>query len=79
MKDAYDAYREETPDNTNTTFEVWCTEQKSPQFKFWFLIYRMELTILILIRSFREGVGLWLGFPSPHRRIMFYFVTSLLL
>ena len=41
MKDAYNVYREETPDNTNTTFEVWCTEQRSPQFKFWFLIYRM--------------------------------------
>ena len=30
-------------------------EHKSPQFKFWFLIYRMELTILILIWSFREA------------------------
>lgn len=55
MKDAYNAYMEETPDNTTISFESWSTEQKRPQFKFWFLIYRMELTILILIRSFREA------------------------
>eukprot|EP00745_Piridium_sociabile_P027883 TRINITY_DN44892_c0_g1_i4.p1 TRINITY_DN44892_c0_g1~~TRINITY_DN44892_c0_g1_i4.p1 ORF type:complete len:307 (+),score=64.28 TRINITY_DN44892_c0_g1_i4:780-1700(+) len=55
MKDAYNAYREETLDNTTISFESWSTEQKRPQFKFWFLIYRMELSILILIRSFREA------------------------
>ena len=55
MKDAYNTYREETPDNTTISFENWSVEQKSLQFKFWFLIYMMELTIFILIRSFREA------------------------
>lgn len=38
------------------TFEEWCKyrEADSPQFQFWNLILRMELTIFSLIRSFRE-------------------------
>ena len=32
-----------------------------------------------LLSSVFSGVGLQLGFLSPHRRIMFYFVTSVLL
>uniref|UniRef100_H3A078 Uncharacterized protein n=1 Tax=Latimeria chalumnae TaxID=7897 RepID=H3A078_LATCH len=37
-------------------FEDWCERRKlqSPQFQFWYLVLNMELTILILIQSFRE-------------------------
>lgn len=39
------------------TFDEWCTQREddSPQFHFWNLILRMELTIFPLIRPFREG------------------------
>ena len=55
MKDAYNAYKEETPVNTQLSFDMWRTEQTSPQFMYWFLVYTMEMTILVLIRSFREA------------------------
>lgn len=49
------ACSKETSDNTAITCESWSIDQKRPKFKFWFLIYWMELTIIILIRSFGES------------------------
>ena len=37
--------------------EDWCTErvQANPQFHFWWIILQLELTVLIYVRSIREG------------------------
>ena len=59
MKTAYTDYCNEAIENSNEVinFEDWCERRKlqSPQFQFWYLILSMELTILLLIRSFREA------------------------
>ena len=59
MKKAYSVHLAEHPSNDDKeiSFENWCgaRKKKSPQFQFWSLVLNMELTILTLIRSFREG------------------------
>ena len=59
LKKAYSAYLAEPEDSDEeiVAFEEWCDTRRkeSPQFQFWFLILNMELTILTLIRAFREG------------------------
>lgn len=64
-----------TPDNTNISLESWCTEQKCPQFKFWFLIYRIELTTLILIQSF-QGANFGLYCESLLELIPYLFADN---
>lgn len=43
--------------NEGQDLEDWCTErvQASPQFHFWWIILQLELTVLIYVRSVREG------------------------
>ena len=36
-------------------FDEWCSSKESPQFRYWYMIMKMELTIFSLIRSFREA------------------------
>ena len=59
LKKGYSAYlvEQEDSDEKTVTFEEWCgfRSKESPLFQFWFLILNMELTILTLIRAFREG------------------------
>lgn len=55
MKASYEDYRQQT--GNLIEYEDWCDKQRqeSPQFQYWSLILNMELTILSLVRSFREG------------------------
>ena len=59
MKTAYTDYCNEAIESSNEVinFEDWCERRRlqSPQFQFWYLLLSMELTILALIRSFREA------------------------
>ena len=59
MKTAYSGYCTETAASSDEvhSFEAWCASRKhqSPQFQLWYLVLSMELEILSLIRSFREG------------------------
>jgi len=59
MKTAYTDYCNEAIENSTEVIDLedWCEQRKlqSPQFQFWYLILSMELTILALIRSFREA------------------------
>ena len=59
MKTAYTDYCSEATENCDEVinFEDWCKRRKlqSPLFHFWYLILSMEVTILALIRSFREA------------------------
>ena len=69
LKAAYTDYCKETAKNSEEllSFDAWCEKRKpeSPQFQFWHLVLSMELAILLLIRSFREGTAstasLWLS------------------
>ena len=57
VHEAYDTYCSEDldGDQREMSFDDWCEMRKgqSPQFQFWFMILKMELTILSLIRPFR--------------------------
>ena len=59
LKDAYEYYCSEagTIAGTILSFEDWCQKchKESPQFYFWHLVLSMELTILSLVRTFREA------------------------
>lgn len=59
LKKVYSSYLAEHSDGDEeaSSFVEWCDSQKkeSPQFAFWFSIRNMELTILTLVRAFREG------------------------
>lgn len=57
MKEAYYNYCSDEPGRSNMNFEDWCDKRKneSPQFQYWNLVLSMELTVFMLIRSFREG------------------------
>ena len=59
LKDAYEYYCNEagTIAGTILSFEDWCQKRlkDSPQFHFWHLVLSMELTILSLVRAFREA------------------------
>lgn len=59
LKEVYSSYLAEHSDGDEeaSSFVEWCDSQKkeSPQFAFWFSIRNMELTILTLVRAFREG------------------------
>lgn len=56
MQEAYRDYCAQSV-RPHLNFEGWCArrKQESPQFLFWNLVLEMELTTLMLIRSFREG------------------------
>lgn len=57
-KNAYDQYMsDESESSPRLDFPRWCEKRKkeNPQFCYWDLIMSMELAILALIRSFREG------------------------
>ena len=56
-KEAYQDYYSEETDRPTLSFEDWCEQRRpqSPQFQFWDLVLDMELVLLLLIRSFREG------------------------
>ena len=58
MKKAYTLYSNQFDDGQEPlSLDEWCTEQAdlSPQFQFWFIILQLQLTILIYVRSIREG------------------------
>lgn len=61
MKKAYEYYIADTSLEQDASvilsFDEWCEKRKaeSPQFSYWYLVLSMELTILSLIRSFREA------------------------
>ena len=59
LKNAYEYYSNEAVANTDAilSFETWCQKRliESPQFHFWHLVLSMELTILSLVRAFREA------------------------
>ena len=57
MKEAYQDYCSSDSGRSALSFEDWCQKRKveSPQFEFWNLVPYMELTVFMLIRSFREG------------------------
>jgi len=59
LKEAYTLYCSEANDQTEVVLNIkdWCERRKSesPQFQFWNLLLTMELTILYLVRSFREA------------------------
>ena len=59
LKAAYTDYCKETAKNSEEllSFDAWCEKRKpeSPHFQFWHLVLSMELAILLLIRSSREG------------------------
>ena len=59
LKSAYNAYctEQEEANEDSLGFEEWCQNrcQQSPQFQFWHLVLSMELTVFMLIRSFREA------------------------
>ena len=54
----YDTYtRSNDGEDQPLGFEPWCDHQAAshPQFKFWALVLQLELTVLLYIRSIREG------------------------
>ncbi len=57
MNKAYDEYCDSVRADEKMPFEDWCTSKaaKHPQFKFWFMTLDLELTILVLVRAFRQG------------------------
>ena len=59
MKEAHCDYCSDCAilDESPLSFEDWQQRQRniSPQFQFWNMVLDMELTIFLLIRSFREG------------------------
>ncbi|CAE1259085.1 unnamed protein product [Acanthosepion pharaonis] len=59
LKKVYSSYLAEHSDGDEEAFSFveWCDSRKkeSPQSAFWFSILNMELTILTLVRAFREG------------------------
>ena len=58
-KAAYNSYSRDASQSPQNAldFEEWCKKRRleSPQFAFWDLVLALELTILTLIRSFREA------------------------
>ena len=57
MKIAYNDHCNDTVEDELISFHDWCEKrrQESPQFQYWYLILTMELTIFLLVRSFREA------------------------
>ena len=58
MKVAYNHYCNDNVANSDILhFENWCEKRRieSPQFCFWDIVMSMELTMLTLVRSFREA------------------------
>ena len=59
LKEAYSYYcnNDDGVQQAALSFEWWCEKRKedSPQFAFWYLVLSMELTILSLVRAFREA------------------------
>jgi hypothetical protein len=59
LEEAYEDHSKERAESPEEVldFEGWCERRKlqSPQFHFWHLVLRMELVILLFIRSFREA------------------------
>ena len=57
MKMAYNDHCNDTVEDELISFHDWCEKhrQESPQFQYWYLILTMELTIFLLVRSYREA------------------------
>ena len=57
LKKAHTIATEGEPVSHSQTFDDWCEarQSESPQFQYWLMILNTELTILTLIRSFRES------------------------
>uniref|UniRef100_UPI00358FF46D uncharacterized protein n=1 Tax=Myxine glutinosa TaxID=7769 RepID=UPI00358FF46D len=55
MRKAYDTYTCEEIEPL--AFDKWCLKQAetSPQFQYWLIIIRLELLVLVYVRSIREG------------------------
>ena len=56
-KTAYGKYLQEAEDTDVESFEQWISrrESETPQFHFWNLVLRLELLVLLFIRSYRES------------------------
>ena len=57
MKEAYQDYCSTDFGWSALSFEYWCQKRnvESPQFEFWIPLLDIELTVFMLIQSFREG------------------------
>ena len=59
LKDGYyyNCNEDATDLDASLSFDAWCQKRlkESPQFHFWHLVLSMELTILSLVRAFREA------------------------
>ena len=59
LQDAYNEYVEDVEDRQipQLSMDDWSVKRvlESPQFQFWLMIMKMELTILSFIRSIRKG------------------------
>jgi len=55
LHQTFDAYREEDPQPLS--FEDWCIRQREshPQFDYWYTVWKVELLLLVFVRSLREG------------------------
>ena len=55
LHQAFEAYREEDPQPLS--FEDWCIRQREshPQFDYWYTVWKVELLLLVFVRSLREG------------------------
>ena len=77
MKAAYADYATDTLEHSEEVlnFEDWCHRRRleSPHFRFWDLILAMEVTILTLIRSFREAN---FGFEALSELLPYFFANN---
>ena len=57
LKKAYNKFIEDCDDSMSPTLEDWCEAQsrRSPQFLFWLSALKLQLLVLVYIRSVREG------------------------
>ena len=57
MKNAYEEYVESDPQGLIETFDIFKARrmEESPQFHYWAIALELELTVLLFIRSIREG------------------------
>ena len=55
LHQAFDAYREEDPQPLS--FEDWCSRHREshPQFDYRYTVWKVELLLLVFVRSLREG------------------------
>jgi len=58
LNEAYQDYVSSVePDTETKNMEDWCTEQQKnqPMFMFWFTVLKLQLTVLVFIKSIRTG------------------------